>query len=140
MRIQRVLCCFVMIVMWSIVGCSSLNDAVNFTGTFRLIEYPEQAQYRVQVFVLTQQGEQITGTYSKGETFSDSQWNCAYDITGTVILLGSAELTLTLTSANPPGTTSCESEPTFTLNVALQNDGDVLYVSEWDLEIPRVDE
>jgi hypothetical protein len=123
-----------------VASCSSLDSNNGFTGTFRLIEYPEQGQYRVQVFVLTQQGEQITGTYSKGETTPDVQWDCTYDVAGTVILTDSAELMLTLREANPSGVMSCESEPNLTLNVVLRTGGNMLYVSEWDMEFPRADE
>lgn len=139
MRTQRILWCVVAIVM-GLAGCSAFDTETGFTGTFRLIEYPEQGQYRVQVFVLTQEGDQITGTYTQGETLADSQWDCVYDVTGTVILPDSAKLDLILASVNPPDSTACESEPTLTLNVMLKNNGDLLYVSEWDIELPRVAE
>ncbi len=131
-RIKRLCLILIMLVLSS---CSSKEEDANFTGTFEyisgsgLIGIP--AGY---TFELTQHKTRIAGRYH----YYIEQRGATYHVAGRIHLPDSdvAELVLTLVKAYPDDYTPEKS--TFTLHIMLTNDGDSIYVSEREQNVPRV--
>ena len=120
------------------IGCTSKSDEqidLDFTGTFGITIQSGDDTSRTYTFVLTQDGEQITGKYAYLEYVSGSRLESLYDASGDVLLPGAAEIRLRLLQAFPPEFSPAQE---ITLNVSLKGHGDSLHVNEWNLDVPRI--
>ncbi|PIE33826.1 hypothetical protein CSA56_09955 [candidate division KSB3 bacterium] len=139
MKRIAIMAVFLLLLIPWIVGCTSTSDEqkeFDFTGTFGITISKKGEISRTDTFVLTQDEELVVGKYAHLEYVSENRLETFYDVIGDILTPDTAEIRLTLLQAFPP---ESEPEKEMTLKIILQENGEILHVNEWNLDVPRME-